>query len=1056
MPITRRAALRTIAAAGATAGATAVLPRRVWAREPKVAAPGAVAVLYDSTRCIGCEECVRGCAGANGCDEAVATAEEARLTPRSLTVLRSYDAAGHKAFRKVQCMHCVDPACVSACMLGAMRKNEDGSVTWNGDLCVGCRYCEIACPFNVPRFEWDTPAPELTKCELCPERRARGLAPACVERCRMGALVYGTREGMLAEARRRIAESPDRYNPDVYGDQEGGGTSVLYLAKAGVSFADMGLPSLGSRSVPSLPETIQHTLYRGFVAPLALFAVLGAVVRRNTKKLAREEAEHHGGHEASEAVGGKLLTWPFLTLAALALVGVLAIGWRFVEGLGAVTNLNDGYPMGLWIAFDVVTGTALACGGYAVALLVYLANRGKYHPLVRAAIVTSALGYTLGGLSVLIDIGRAWNFYKIPLYFWEWNVNSILLEVALCIMLYTMVLWIEISPAFLEKWQRSSWPRLRRFAVKATPKLNRAMPYVIALGMLLPTMHQSSLGSLMLLAGPKLHPLWHTPLLPLLFLISVIGMGYAAVSLECCLSAKAFRRPQETPMLRALARPVAVVILFYAAVRMVEIVSAGELGLLLAVDRYTVLFLAEMALFVGPAIGLLLHRQEAGPRFFMLMAVAIILAGALYRFSTYLIAFNPGPEWSYFPSLGEFAVTIGLVSAEIAGYVVLVKKFPILRGVPREEAETGPAEPVRDPGDIALPTLPGARAATAGVLALVALGALLALASPAGAQDSSRVGGDLRCLTSSLCLEEPVSPSEPHGAICATCHDFDAQARPAEAVATCGSGGCHEAPERLTRFHRGLDDAALRDCVRCHDPHDAPISRDGATCTACHTGGVRYDEPRSYERKPLAGRPVAVDVTFRHGQHTGTSCDACHGSETVHATMRVTRLADCRSCHHNQPVASTCVGCHDTGELALRADGVERRLDIRVGGLDRPLRRLPFAHQDHERFQCQTCHTGGLALSAAATDCSACHELHHQPASTCVACHAAPAPGAHDRNAHLGCAGSGCHEAAPASLVPVPRTRSVCLACHQDRQDHEPGSTCSTCHLLPPPRPADP
>jgi Ni/Fe-hydrogenase subunit HybB-like protein/Fe-S-cluster-containing dehydrogenase component len=681
MSITRRAAIRTLA----VAGATAVVPKRLWARAPREPSAEAVAILYDSTRCIGCQDCVRGCTTYVGCEE-TATRPDPRVSPLALTVIRRHETEAGPAYLKVQCMHCVDPACVSACMLGAMQKQADGSVTWNGDLCVGCRYCQIGCPFTLPRFEWDTPTPALWKCELCPERRAEGLLPACVEKCRMGALAFGPRDEVLAEAHRRIAERPTRYNDHVYGETEGGGTSVLYLAKAGVSFSELGLPNLGPNSVPSLPETIQHTLYRGFIAPLALFGVFAAVVRRNSKRLHEAEAQADHAHERSEPVGTRILTWPFAILAVLALAGVVAIGYRLLFGLGAATNLSDGYPMGLWIAFDVVTGTALACGGYAVALLVYLLNRGKYHPLVRAAIVTSALGYTLGGLSVLIDIGRWWNFYKIPLYFSDWNFNSILLEVALCIMLYTMVLWIEISPAFLEKWQEASSGRLKRFAAATLPKVERAMPYLIALGLLLPTMHQSSLGSLMLLAGDKLHPLWHTPLLPGLFLVSCVAMGYAAVSLESLISARVFDRPRETPMLRALAGPISFVLLAYVVLRAVDIVWRGKLGLVMEMDAYSFLFMVEMALFAIPALGLMIERRTAGAGFLLTVGVAVVLAGALYRFSTFLIAFNPGPQWAYFPSLTEFMVTIGLVSAEILCYSIIVKKLPILRGVPSDEA----------------------------------------------------------------------------------------------------------------------------------------------------------------------------------------------------------------------------------------------------------------------------------------------------------------------------------------------------------------------------------
>jgi len=201
------------------------------------------------------------------------------------------------------------------------------------------------------------------------------------------------------------------------------------------------------------------------------------------------------------AIPGPIFTRPVRALAALAAIAMGLVVWRFVVGLGQATALNDGYPWGLWIAFDVVTGTSLACGGYALVLLVYVMNRGQYHPLVRAATVTSAFGYSIAAFSVVIDIGRPWLAWKLPL-FWHWNLRSVLLEVALCILSYTIVLWIELAPAFLERAQASTASWIRQLGNSWLPVLRRSLVWVAALGVLLPTMHQSGLGTLLLLRPP--------------------------------------------------------------------------------------------------------------------------------------------------------------------------------------------------------------------------------------------------------------------------------------------------------------------------------------------------------------------------------------------------------------------------------------------------------------------------------------------------------------------------------------------------------------------------
>jgi Ni/Fe-hydrogenase subunit HybB-like protein len=395
-------------------------------------------------------------------------------------------------------------------------------------------------------------------------------------------------------------------------------------------------------------------------------------------------------HVRFAPVGGPLITKGLAPLVLVAAIGGLAILARLAFGLGAVTALNDGYPWGLWIAFDVVIGTALACGGYALALLIFVLNRGQYHPMIRAAVLTSAFGYSIAGLSVFLDVGRYYLIWKVPLYFWHWNLNSVLLEVALCIMAYTLVLWLELAPAFLAKGSQASNQRVRAFSAWAQPWLKRGLWLMIALGILLPTMHQSSLGSLMLLAGPRLHPFWNTPLLPLLFLVSCIGMGYAAVVMESAISARALRRVPERRMLAGLGFMMLPVQALYLLLRVGDLAYRGQLGALVAFDAYSGLVLVELALFAAAALMLLTESQRHDLGNLFRAAMMLALAGSLLRVNTFLIAFNPGPHWSYFPSVGEILITVGLVAIEILGYILIVRYFPILSG--QSAAAAAPAQ----------------------------------------------------------------------------------------------------------------------------------------------------------------------------------------------------------------------------------------------------------------------------------------------------------------------------------------------------------------------------
>ncbi len=314
MEINRRDFFKVASAGGAllTAGAGPV-----HAREGKARIKEAVGMLYDSTVCTGCKACVSACKQYNEMPPSFTSSDKLWDNPldddaKTLNIIKLYkdgtgevkdrEKDGH-AYIKRQCMHCVDPACVSACPVSALTKDEKhGVVSYNKNACIGCRYCQIACPFNVPKYEFDKAFPVIRKCQLCSHRLEKGQIAACAEFCPTGANIYGRVEDLLAEAKKRLTYKPGEYRtypvvrvdgkekterlvtpyiPKVYGEQDGGGTQVLILA--GVPFDKVGLPALDPAPIAQRSETIQHTLYKGMIAPIVFLGGLVYLVHKNSQ-----------------------------------------------------------------------------------------------------------------------------------------------------------------------------------------------------------------------------------------------------------------------------------------------------------------------------------------------------------------------------------------------------------------------------------------------------------------------------------------------------------------------------------------------------------------------------------------------------------------------------------------------------------------------------------------------------------------------------------------------------------------------------------------------------
>ncbi len=361
---------------------------------------------------------------------------------------------------------------------------------------------------------------------------------------------------------------------------------------------------------------------------------------------------------------GKLTFWKCLAAVILA-AGAYSTFVRFTSGLGRATNLSDQYPWGLWIGFDVMCGVGLAAGGFTIAALVHIFNVKRFEPILRPTILTAFLGYLLVIVGLMYDLGR-------PIAIWHaiimWNPHSVMFEVAWCVMLYTTVLALEFAPVVLEKFRLS----------KTLMFLRRVSIPIVILGVLLSTLHQSSLGSLFLIVPEKLYPLWYSAYLPVFFYVSALAAGCAMVIFESSLSARIFHRGLEMKILDEIARIAVVLLSVYLVMRIMDGYYRDIFSLLFVPRIETYLYWFEIGVgVIAPMILLAQARVRRSKNGLFIGAVMIIVGFVADRLNVALTGMQASAGISYFPSWMEISITLAIVAFGFVVFSMAAKYLPV-------------------------------------------------------------------------------------------------------------------------------------------------------------------------------------------------------------------------------------------------------------------------------------------------------------------------------------------------------------------------------------------
>jgi Ni/Fe-hydrogenase subunit HybB-like protein len=567
---------------------------------------------------------------------------------------------------------------------------------------------------------------------------------------------------------------------------------------------------------------------------------------------------------------------------------------RFVRGLGATTDLSDTTPWGLWIAFDVMSGVALAAGGFVIAAVVYIFHLRKFSPFTRPAILTAFLGYIAVAAGLLYDLG-------IPLNIWHPIIypqpHSVLFEVALCVMLYLTVLFLEFCPVILE-YPRFDKPLLRR----VHGALKRATIPLVVLGIVLSTLHQSSLGSLFLIVPERVHPLWYSPIIWVLFFVSAAGLGLMTIAAETLFSAWYFGHKLRVDLLSNLAKAASFVLFVYAALRLGDLALRGKLGHVLDNTGQTYIFLLEMVLAALLPATLMAFRRMRSSTVGIGIASGLTLAGMVgYRFNLCVVAFARPGSVSYFPTWMEFAITLGIVATAMLVFIFFVEHLNV--------CETGHENAAKDRISGSHPSfnplslrifLPESLAAARRYSLALAVGA--AVAAAALPSDVWRGSVLLRTpvlkpmvVNGSMATNLPASKTTSYRiSLQQPVPDAYNSAVTAQIVIIDGNrnGRLVAFPHNFHRDKLGGEDS----CVQCH--HQAMPFDQNTSCYECHRDMY-----------------LATD-TFSHSSHIAqmdknSGCRQCHRDATQAKTRKTAKA--CGVCHQDMLQAGSIIRPPENG-----------------------------------------------------------------------------------------------------------------------------------------------